>query len=491
VSSFTFIDLFAGCGGLSLGLRAAGGEELLAIEKSPMAAETYYNNFIERIPTSPKGQKRRSPKSNNRTFETIYTKSNGYFIPPNKRKVGLIVGDIWNVLANIDGISKRISNKKVDLVVGGPPCQGFSLAGLRRGKADVRNHLVFAFHQFVTKFAPKIILLENVDGIRRSFTKSGSPPIDEVIRLFENGGPNSTAPKYRIQRVSVNALHYGVPQHRPRILLIGVREDWIKAKNGHADFIDFIPGYLNSASLPPNKRILLPQTLDTDFNVKDALAGLSRKIEKNEYREKIGELSQFLVPQTDTSHISNDNIRKHGPQVTTRFLINHRLAKLKDHPEFSKAFLNKKKFDRITADNKKMAELYASLKSQNSGELELEIYTKEAGKTQRPISNWKDLELFLRKYVTNKFAQRVLLTNKPSPTIMTCPDDFIHHRLPRVLTVREMARLQSFPDEFEFYGKETTGGLKRRFEVPQYTQVGNAVPPLLAREIGKHLKKFL
>jgi len=81
--------------------------------------------------------------------------------------------------------------------------------------------------------------------------------------------------------------------------------------------------------------------------------------------------------------------------------------------------------------------------------------------------------------------------NEPARTVLTLPDDFIHYKKPRILTVREMARLQSFPDWFEFLGPKSTGGKRRRFDVPQYTQVGNAVPPLLAEAVGKKLYTYL
>jgi DNA (cytosine-5)-methyltransferase 1 len=81
--------------------------------------------------------------------------------------------------------------------------------------------------------------------------------------------------------------------------------------------------------------------------------------------------------------------------------------------------------------------------------------------------------------------------NKPAPTVTTLPDDILHYSEPRVLTVRESARLQSFPDWFHFLGKYTTGGAMRIRECPRYTQVGNAVPPLLARAIGFTLTALL
>ncbi len=92
---------------------------------------------------------------------------------------------------------------------------------------------------------------------------------------------------------------------------------------------------------------------------------------------------------------------------------------------------------------------------------------------------------------TRKHSQQVLDPNQPSPTVLTIPDGLVHHAEDRVKTVRELARLQSFPDWFEFRGKMTTGGTQRKTEVPRYTQVGNAVPPLLARALGKTLRELL
>jgi len=92
---------------------------------------------------------------------------------------------------------------------------------------------------------------------------------------------------------------------------------------------------------------------------------------------------------------------------------------------------------------------------------------------------------------SKKHSQKVLDRNSVSSTVMTIPDDYVHYTEPRVLTVREEARLQSFPDSFEFKGKETTGGSRRGQEVPQYTQVGNAVPPRLAKALGESIARRL
>ena len=95
--------------------------------------------------------------------------------------------------------------------------------------------------------------------------------------------------------------------------------------------------------------------------------------------------------------------------------------------------------------------------------------------------------------LTKKHSQRALIKGNPSPAQLTIPDDICHYSPyeNRVLTIREMARIQSFPDSFVFRSKETTGGKNRSYEVPQYTQVGNAVPPKMAFYLGEHIINLL
>lgn len=102
-----------------------------------------------------------------------------------------------------------------------------------------------------------------------------------------------------------------------------------------------------------------------------------------------------------------------------------------------------------------------------------------------------NLVKLLAELSTNKHSQRALSWLKPAPTVLSLPDDFVHPSEPRIPTVRELARFQSFPDAFEFRSTETTGSHRRRFQVPQFTQVGNAVPPRLARAIGERLREVL
>jgi DNA (cytosine-5)-methyltransferase 1 len=107
--------------------------------------------------------------------------------------------------------------------------------------------------------------------------------------------------------------------------------------------------------------------------------------------------------------------------------------------------------------------------------------------------NIEEVETLIKSIPSKKHSQRALREFEPAPAQLTIPDDLCHYdsEQPRTLTVREMARFQSFPDWFEFKSKVTTGGKMRRFEAPQYTQVGNAVPPILAKVLGEILKKQL
>jgi DNA (cytosine-5)-methyltransferase 1 len=107
----------------------------------------------------------------------------------------------------------------------------------------------------------------------------------------------------------------------------------------------------------------------------------------------------------------------------------------------------------------------------------------------------EELETLLGGLKSKKHSQKALRANRPSPAVLAHPDDMGHYHesvgTQRTMTVRELARMQSFPDWFKFCSKVTTGGSRRRFEVPQYTQVGNAVPPLLGLELGKICKRII
>jgi len=174
----------------------------------------------------------------------------------------------------------------------------------------------------------------------------------------------------------------------------------------------------------------------------------------------------------------NHNKRNHSDPIIQRFKIYHFLRDEQIHP---KVFaIPKTHSDRKEEGQRQLIkEKFAHA-----------TFPAKAGK--EVIANDLDEMVdHIMKLGTKKHSQRPLHWDKPSPTVVSLPDDYVHPSVPRTLTVRELARFQSFPDAFEFRAKETTGGLNRRVDVPQYTQVGNAVPPKLAYAVGAHIHAVL
>ncbi len=487
---FKFIDLFAGCGGLTLGLNAAGGKKVLAIEKSEMAAMTYYHNFFHRFSDTDD-----DVEVKKRWDELLY-QTDGKLKDSDDNQVRLLVGDIWDTLKD-KKLMEYAEGLEPDVVAGGPPCQGFSLAGLRKGEKDSRNSLVNAFYEFVVRTKPKIIMMENVEGIRHRFEKGAKKPIEEVIKLFEQGSKKKGTPSYKIQRLALNAMHYGVPQTRPRVILFGIREDL-------ASGIEIAPRFLSSAN---DKGALMPEIVtegEEVFTVEDALSGLSvnESCSKNKFLSKLRGLERKakLKPSKRKNRQHSNHVeRKHSDKVKARFRFYQRLSELNTRG-IDESWLRKSKFKSLTQKQTQMQlfgqedhmqHLFDSLLKGRQQKVRIDEYD-DGDHKEKMLSNSDELKNYIDTQLkTSKQIQRVLKLGEPSPTMLTIPDDYVHPTAPRTLTVREMARLQSFPDKFEFVGKETTGGDKRSFEVPQYSQVGNAVPPLLAKALGTKVVEIL
>lgn len=542
-----FIDLFAGCGGLSLGLGMAGFEHVLAVEKSEMAAETYHHNFIGKLTSKDRWEK----------FLSLSTLE--------QARAGLVVAPLFEVLLN-DVLMAEIVAKGVDLVAGGPPCQGFSLAGKRR-EIDARNNLPWQFLEFVRRVNPRLVLVENVAGMntRNRESEGARTPFEELAHAISESG-------YLVQKLQLNAKHYGVPQHRPRVFLMGVRRDIAPHNTFSGDL-------WSSASSEPCPVPGLEPFPD-QVTVQQALAdiGEDHYLANNDFedpRRYISSMRNAYAGERPMNH----NLRSHGERTRERFSLYHELSgiapgldRLLGFPaqEFQQAkkslYLSREDWGRLWDLNEKdeasnrwdhehsegMNEAWnreqpgfkeAALRAKNKwlqqekvkffrkkwekehGKLwvlefeecielmkregrgsassryglrqvvervfgavfsELDGKAPEMARARKIDLAWKVIEL-----TTLKHSQRPLLPNIPSPTILSIPDDFVHPWKPRTLTVRELARLQSFPDDFEFRAKETTGGKNRRRETPQYTQVGNAVPPFLAMAIGRSLFRLL
>lgn len=465
----TYVDLFAGCGGLSLGLEKAGFKLALAVEKSDMAAETFYHNFIGRIVDIEKWKKFSSPQTN--------------ILEQAKEK--LVVKELSNVL-ECKELLNSLRNQEIDLVAGGPPCQGFSLAG-RRNPNDVRNKLPWQFLEFVEAINPKAVVIENVSGMGQNFKKYGkSSPFNDLKIALEQTGRG-----YKVQPTLLNAMHFGVPQHRPRLMLIALRAD-ISEELGIQTYeqtwkseFDRIEN-INFKSRP----ILAPVATHFGENiltVGDAIAdlnnrGYNRKSNMSVFaknmREDVKWMPARIAKTLAQSSLHNHVLRKHGDLIKTRF----RLYQYLRDQGIKVKVLAIPKLDDITENGCRILITEA---------LEVAKFPAKSPDGTIIATNMLELVDLVLQLATKKHSQRPLNWSLPSPTVVSLPDDYVHPSEPRTLTVRELARFQSFPDAFEFRAKETTGSMRRRFEVPQYTQVGNAVPPKMAEAVGLNISKIL
>lgn len=449
---FTYVDLFAGCGGLSLGLKRAEGRHLLAVEKSPMAAETYFKNLIDRDGSA---------------WRSLLSSS-----VPEQMRAGLVAGPLEGVLKETTAMAE-LAREGVDLVAGGPPCQGFSLAG-RRNSKDPRNQLVWEFLDFVSLTNPKFVIIENVVGMHRKFDAGSTmTPFEAVREALSRQGDFGG---YWVQGVLLNAVHYGAPQSRPRMMLVAVRHDVGTTLN-----IRPTPEVLSSSfsAAPAGTSTLIPpSTVRHGRTVAEALFDLDPAIPRSKkdgldrgYLAEIRDAGLWgLAPEVED--IPNHDLRNHRDSTKRLFALLELLSRLNVLPEARRARASN--FSRSAEEA-----LLSSLKVHQDS---FPASTMLGGYS---IESPESLFNEVRALLTRKHSQTVLEWTRPARTIVTIPDDYIHPLLPRTFSVRELARLQGFPDSFQFYGKVTTGGLSRRVDVPQYTQVGNAVSPYVGYALGQ------
>ncbi len=275
---------------------------------------------------------------------------------------------------------------------------------------------------------------------------------------------------YKIEAPFIaNASNYGVPQNRERVLFIGCRKD--------QKFISEIP-----ATVKEEDKVTVFEALyDLDFIGNDEEARHYERVDiSTQYNGTAKKMMNLLNKRTISGKLDTEKGKtfaewsKEG-RLTTRFKNASKPFYVQNRGALEKG---EKSYD-ILHNHK-------TSKQNDDVVRRLEIIRKE-GDYKRAQDKLNACGLS-----TNKRNYNVLKPAGQSPTVMTIADDYIHYNAPRALTVREMARLQSFDDSFVFQGKRSTGGNNRKTEVPQYTLVGNAVPPLLARavatEILKHIK---
>ena len=395
----TYIDLFAGCGGLSLGLHNSGWKGIFAIEKSPDAFETLEHNLIK--------------KKKHFNWPEWLEKTN--------HDINDILESKPNELATLVG--------KVDLVAGGPPCQGFSMAG-RRIETDSRNDLINSYIKFIDLVKPKLIFFENVKGFTLGFknnNKKGIAYSAYVVEQLKNLG-------YSVKGQLIDFSEYGIPQKRTRFILVGIQNELI-GENPSLSKDTFFNNIKNNKELfLINKKLTINPTLE------DAISDLLQSngttnsetpnFQAGIYGDKKSDYQRYIRKyKSNTDIVDSHRFVKHTKTIIKRF----------------KVALNK-------------------------------------GLTGKEYREYFKLK---------KSSTKILNANKPTPTITTLPDDYIHYCEPRIMTVREYARIQTFPDSYQFKGKYTTGGKQRTQEVPRYSQIGNAIPPLFSEQAGLVLSELI
>ncbi|ENY1656242.1 DNA cytosine methyltransferase [Salmonella enterica subsp. enterica serovar Montevideo] len=386
----TMIDLFAGAGGLSEGLREAGFIGLYANEIQPRYAETHALNHPEKF-------------VDQRDIRTV---------------------DAAEVRKKL-----KLKRGELDLVAGGPPCQGFSINAPIRSKDDERNSLFIEFLRFVDEFQPRAVLIENVPGL---VSFEGGATLDAILTALEKHGYTSDV---RI----LYAPHYGVPQTRWRTIVIGLRDG--------GDVFSAFPEPIRQAPLRVNftskfggrNIVALPQKIELPphISVRDAIDDLP--VLKN------GEVGDDIKPYRKEPENDFQKMMRVGSEGA----INHQAARLSK--------INMERLAHIP-----------------------------------PGGNWTDIPFDLlpkgmqraRRTDHTKRYGRVDPDGLASTILTKCDPHwgaYFHYSQDRAFTVREAARIQTFPDSFKFVGSR----------VEQYEQVGNAVPPLLAAAIGRSLSVAL
>ena len=405
----TFIDLFAGCGGLSLGLLNAGWSGVLAIEKDALAFSTIDYNLI---------QPQLCP-----SFDWAP------WFPKEPCSVADFNIQYGHELAALRG--------QLTLVAGGAPCQGFSLAG-RRELEDERNSLFRDFLHTVEILSPAMVVLENVHAITVPFLAQNRhvnrvSVADQIRKSLDTLG-------YNVFNELVKCQHFGVPQRRARYFMVGVKRALVKSHCSSVSPLammrDLQPSFLESKNLASSINIVEAiSDLEARWGTVESLE--SPRFQRGIYGKPDGIYQKMLRVDrrgnaiTDGVLPDSHRFANHAPRTIDHFL---RVLECRRGVHLSKE-------DRQRLGIKKQ-------------------------------------------------SLTPLASDQLCHTLTTLPDDYLHYSEPRILTVREYARIQSFPDWFEFRGKYTTGGRMRKRECPRYTQAGNAVPPLVAEILGLSLLQY-
>ena len=344
------LDIFCGAGGFSEGFRQAGFEIAAGIDNDPQALETYGQNF---------GSKK------------------------------AILFDLSRVKALINAEGSRQFLKNIRVIIGGPPCQGFSIAGKRKD-GDPRNKLYKAYFDLIKKIRPKVVVIENVPTMKTLFD---GRYFSIMTKELEGCG-------FRVDHAVLAADKHGIPQKRKRIFVVGTR------------------GCTERFSFPSASN-------ENPTSCEDAISDLPL-LES----ESGGDVANYVNP----------------PKTSYQKMVRNGCQHLRNHW----AVMHTEKTKKIIS------------------------MVPDGG-------NYKSLpkNLWLTRKVNIAWTR--MHSKSPCFTIDAGHNHHFHYKENRVPTVRECARIQSFPDHFVFLGNKTS----------QFRQVGNAVPPLLARLIAEKVRTIL
>jgi DNA (cytosine-5)-methyltransferase 1 len=323
------------------------------------------------------------------------------------------------------------------------------MAGRRNGD-DPRNRLFLDYLSVVEILSPAIVLIENVKGMDVAFEGSGGRG------TFAQKLKRKLSPHYHVEQGVVMSEDFGVPQVRPRLITVGFRQELFSTSDqGFFRCLqDSRKSFLKAKELATGRK----QT------VADAMSDIAACDNSQHHQE--------CKDPDSPRGFSEIRYEKMGP--LTRYQALMRAGLHEDQQPNSLRLVNHQ------PDTSKRFRTMHSLC--NAGKLRRGVQLSEAERDRIRARGAS---------VSKKHVMVVLDEAQPAHTITTIPDDLLHYSLPRVHTIREYARLQSFPDWFAFQGKFTTGGDRRKADCPRYTQVGNAVPPLLAEALGAALLEIL
>ncbi len=444
---YTMVDLFAGCGGLSMGFENARFTPVFVSELDKDALGTYLEN-------------RHHELGGEKFAGNVALHCNDAHELQGER-LEQLVSDLSAIpeagFQEENGSEEKGAGSTLDVLAGGPPCQGYSGIGIRRSYAVDRekipsNRLYARMAQVIRRLRPRIFLFENVRGlINAKWTREGGDSIWEDVKAEFRAIPG-----YEVRWSLVYAKDYGVPQNRPRVLLVGIRKDILE--KCPKDLVD----------------------PDADPEKEDAVkCGFLPAGEPGSFPHLQDLLGDLVDP--DVAHALRTQEFPAGRFETRAYPRRPRAGiqeRLRTPPPWDPGL-------RVTLTEQEYSK-------HKRGVVE---------KFDHMLENGGEIP---EHFKTRKFSQRVLRKHwgngEPNITATSLPDDYVHYCQPRVLTVREWARLQLFPDWYRFTGKRTTGGLRRAGnplegvfdrEVPKYTQIGNAVPVGLAEKVGRHFRGIL